>query len=54
MASRKNSMKDAGGGEALPSVESADSRQDATDPGKPLAITPDENTLLHTEGLKKV
>ena len=47
-------MKDAGGGDALPSLETAVSRQDVTDPGKPLAITPDENTLLHTEGLKKV
>ncbi len=54
MAPRKKSMKVAGGGESLPSSGHAHTRHDLTDPGVPTAITPDENTLLHTEGLKKV
>ena len=47
-------MKDAEGGEPLPSLDLADTRQTMIDPGEPEVITPDENTLLHTEGLKKV
>jgi lipopolysaccharide export system ATP-binding protein len=47
-------MKAAEGGEPLPSRDLADTRQTIVDPGAPEVITPDENTLLHTEGLKKV
>ncbi len=54
MAPRKKRMKDAGGGESLPSSERAESGQASTDPGTPAPIIPDQNTLLHTEGLKKV
>jgi len=35
-------------------METAGFRQTMIDPGAPEVITPDENTLLHTEGLKKV
>ncbi|WP_397380765.1 LPS export ABC transporter ATP-binding protein [Prosthecobacter sp.] len=54
MAPRKKRMKDAGGRESLPSSEPAESWQTAPDAGTPRPIVPDSNTLLHTEGLKKV
>ncbi len=54
MASRKKNRKDAGGGDSLLSSEFAETSQAVTDLGQPMDITPDQNTLLHTEGLKKV
>ena len=42
------------GGESLPSLGLADGQQTVSTAYGPSSITPDENTLLHTEGLKKV
>ena len=54
MASRKKRMKNENGGDVLPFPDSADDQQTLSAPAAMHAITPDENTLLHTEGLKKV
>ena len=54
MAPRKKRQKNVEGGDTLSSAEFANSRQAMTAPHEPAAIIPDRNTLLHTEGLKKV
>ena len=54
MAPRKKRQKNVEDGGTLSSVEFANSRQAMTAPREPAAIIPDRNTLLHTEGLKKV
>jgi lipopolysaccharide export system ATP-binding protein len=54
MAPRKKRQKNVEDGGTLSSAEFANSRQAMTAPHEPAAIIPDRNTLLHTEGLKKV
>ncbi len=54
MASRKKRMKDADGGETLPSLEIADESETLTASAESETSNADGNVLLHTEGLKKV
>ena len=54
MASRKKRMTNDVGGDSLPLSGGVDNPQTGAAPGGLESIHPDENTLLHTEGLKKV
>jgi len=55
MAPRKKRLKNEEGGTSLPFPEDVDDPQPVMAPSSGLtSIQPDENTLLHTEGLKKV
>lgn len=54
MAPRKKRMKDAGGGESLPSMGIADPPQNFARPAEEETPAEEGHILLHTEGLKKV